>query len=222
MQSLVLLMGEFVPFGEGRKSFTFGSSDVAPSISVLVFTGNPFTIFWSVVAEVVFTFYFVSVRRWFAHIGKEVFKLLPALTDSNAFGSVKLVGIPDRRSVAAFQHSAPDVINSGSAHPVSGIGFTIGAASGLLCFASSFSLASTVSRSAFSEVGSVNPRSVSASASTEPKRAVAAPIRSWNGFMWSGDSPEVENLICSVNKRFTHMFYITDEKQFTEGILWQL
>jgi hypothetical protein len=222
MQGLVLLMSEFVSFGEGRKSLTFGGSDVAPGVSVLMFTGNPFAIFRGVIAEVVFTFYFVSVRRWFAHIGKEVFKFLPTFTDSNAFGSVKLIGVADRRGIATFQHSAPDFVNSGLAHAVCCISFTAGTSSGLLFGRFGLPLTSTISRSASSEVSGVNPRSVSALASTEPKCTVAAPIRSWDGFMWSGDSPKVENLVCPINKRFTHMFYITDEKQFTEGIcLWQ-
>ena len=213
-------MSEFVPFGKGRKSFTFGSSNVAPGISVLMSTGNPFAVFWSVIAKMFVAFDFMGVRRRFTHVGKEVFKFPPSFADSNAFGSVKLVGIADRGGVATFQHPLPDSIDSGSAHAVRSVGFSCGAASGLLFGRFGFPLASTVSRNASSEVGSVNPCSVSAPASTEPKRAVAASIRSWNGFMWPGDSPEVENLICSVNKRFTHMFYITDEKRLTKGVLW--
>ena len=184
-------------------------SDGFMGVSCLQIAFDPLGVLRGIVSERVNSINFVGIRRRRAFVGQEFFKFLPAFTNANSdspvIGVREVFGI-----VATLKHSDPDVIDASVTQPVRSVSLPAGAASGLLFGRFGFPLASAISRSAPSEVGSIDPRSVptlAGTASTEPKSTVAAPIRSWDRFVFRRNCPVAKGLARHINEWFTHKVF---------------
>ena len=109
------------PLANSRGNTINGDFPDTPLIVGLLKLVSPFAIFGAVVAIVIYALN--AATLWpVAHVGVEVFKRIPALTDFNASPAIVLIPFVVW-IVASLTHSAPNFPYFGLAHPVSAISF---------------------------------------------------------------------------------------------------
>lgn len=97
------------PFAH-RKGFSIVRNQyIGGPVVPLLFRGSPLTVIWFVIPVIVDSVKLVLGRRTFAHIGKEVIKQFPAITNDDASSSIAVIH-PRFWIKASSFHRAPNVV----------------------------------------------------------------------------------------------------------------
>jgi len=91
---------------------------IVPFVVALFFAGSPTTIFWLIIAVVIFSFNSVFICRWISHIRKKVYeRFSPMFTNENPACAV-IFPRWITWCITALDHAGPDTIDLCLSHPM--------------------------------------------------------------------------------------------------------
>lgn len=117
LQSAVLEAESLCPVSDAERFTVPGNKSGRSAVAALLGNRRPKAILRRIALVVVSPLYRLS-ERGITHISKELFKLMPPSTNSNSASAVMSIG-RDSAILTPLNHAAPDIVNPGSAHPMS-------------------------------------------------------------------------------------------------------